>query len=87
MYLQVLCGCRGSAQGDRKGRPYYTPGAPKYFRPWFVVEPCKRPPLDNHPSRVLFCICSLDTRLLAIILDKGCIMPTKMKNLLGRVHK
>jgi hypothetical protein len=32
--------------------------------------------LDNPPSRVLFYICSLDTRLLAIILDKHRIIPT-----------
>ncbi len=33
-------------------------------------------PLDNLPLRVLFCICSLKVRVLAIILDKHRIIPT-----------
>ncbi len=32
-------------------------------------------PLDNLPPRVLFCICTLVMRVLAIIVDKYCIIP------------
>ncbi len=32
-------------------------------------------PLDNLPLRVLFCICTLMMRVLAIIVDKYCIIP------------